>query len=66
MHMGKLSAHLVDVKGAFWGEFKPDEKINMKIPWGFEKFYPCGGLLFLKRILYMELKMQQKHFGDWI
>ena len=45
--MGKLRAHLVDVNGAFLlGEFKPNEKIYMKIPWGFEKFYPCGGLLF--------------------
>ena len=53
MPKGKLSAHLVNVNGAFLlGEFKPREKIDMKIPWGFEKFYPHGGLLFLKRTLY--------------
>ena len=39
MLMGKLSAHLVDVNGTFLlGEFKPNEKIYMKIPQGFEKF----------------------------
>ena len=39
----KLSAHLDDVNGAFLlGEIKPDEKIYMKIPQGFEKFYLCG------------------------
>ena len=48
-----MIAHLVDVSGAFLlGEFKPDEKIYMKIPWGFEKFYPDSGLLFLKRTMY--------------
>ena len=53
MLMGKLSAHLIDVNGVFsLGEFKPNEKIYMKIPWRFEKSYPCGGLLFLKRTLY--------------
>ena len=49
MLMGNLSAHLVDVNGAFLlGEFKPDKKIYMKIPWGFKNFYPQDGLLFPK------------------
>ena len=48
-----MHALLVDVNGTFLlGEFKPDENIYMKIPLGFEKFYPHGGLLFLKWMLY--------------
>ena len=47
MLMGNMEAHLVDVNGAFLlGEFKLDEKILMRIPHGFEKFYLQGGLLF--------------------
>ena len=30
------------------GQFKPEEKIYTKLLLGFEKFYPSGGLLFLK------------------
>ena len=53
MLMGGLAAHLVDVNGGFLlGQFKPTERIYMKIPLGFEKFYPLGGLLFLKCTLY--------------
>ena len=53
MLMGGFAAHLVDVNGAFLlGQFKPEEKIYMKIPLGFKKFYPSGGLLFLKCTLY--------------
>ena len=49
MLMGNMVTHLVDVNGAFLlGKFKLDEKIFMKIPCGFEKIYPQGGLLFLK------------------
>ena len=45
--MGGFAVHLVDVNGALLlGQFKPEEKIYMKIPLGFEKFYPSGGLLF--------------------
>ena len=47
MLMGGLAAHLVDGNGAFLLG-----KIYMKIPLGFEKFYPSGGLLFLKHTLY--------------
>ena len=53
MLMGNMIAHLVDVNGAFLlGEFKPHEKIYMRIPWGFEKFYLESGLLFFERTLY--------------
>ena len=56
MLMGKLAAHLVDVNGAFLlGHFKPEEQIYMKVPKGFENFYPIGGLLFCNE-LYMVLK----------
>ena len=55
MLVGKLSAHLVDVNSTFLlGEFKPDEKSFMKIQWGLEKFYPFGGLLFLKRTVWSQ------------
>ena len=50
MLMGNMIAHLVDVNGAFlFGEFKPDKKIYMKIPWGFKNFCPDGGLLFFRK-----------------
>ena len=53
MLMGSVAAHLVDVNGAFLlGQFKPTERIYMKILLGFKKFYPLGGLLFLKCTLY--------------
>ena len=53
MLMGGLAAHLVDLNGAFLlGQFKPTDRIYMKIPLGFEKFYPLGGLLFFKCTLY--------------
>ena len=45
MLMGSFAAHLVDT---LLGQFKPKEKLYMKIPLGFEKFYPSGGLVFLK------------------
>ena len=39
MLMGNMITHLVNVNGAFLlGEFMPDEKIYMKIPWRFKKF----------------------------
>ena len=60
--MGGLAAHLIDVNGAFLlGQFKPEEKIYMKAPLGFEKFYPSGGLLFLKCTLYV-IKNTAKEF----
>jgi hypothetical protein len=43
----------VDVKGAFLhGEFKDGEVIYMKVPHGFEKFYPDDLVLKLKKCLY--------------
>jgi hypothetical protein len=46
-------AHVVDVKGAFLcGEFKDGEKIYIKIPLGFEQFYPSDTVLLLKKMLY--------------
>jgi hypothetical protein len=45
--------HVVDVKGAFlYGEFGGSEKIYIKIPSGFEKFYPSNMVLLLKKTLY--------------
>ncbi len=46
-------AHILDVKGAFlYGEFKDGEKICIKIPSGFEGFYPSDTVLLLKKTLY--------------
>jgi hypothetical protein len=46
-------AHVVDVKGAFLhGEFKDKENIYIKIPLGFEGFYPSDTVLLLKKMLY--------------
>ena len=52
MLMGSMCAHLDDVNGLFLGEFKPEERISMKIPCGFKKYFPLGVLLFLKHTLY--------------
>ena len=53
MLMGRMCVHLVDVNGAFLlGEFKLEEKIFMKIPCRFKKYYLPGVLLFLKCTLY--------------
>ncbi len=46
-------AHVVDVKGAFfYGEFEDRGEIYIKIPLGFEGFYPSGTVLLLKKMLY--------------
>ncbi len=46
-------AHVVDVKGALlYGEFEDGEKIYIKIPLGFEEFYPRNTVLLLKKTLY--------------
>ncbi len=43
----------MDVKGAFLhGEFKDGEIIYMKVPHGFEKFYPDDVVLKLKECIY--------------
>ncbi len=45
-------AHVVDVKGAFlYGEFEDREKIYIRIPLGFEQFYPSNTVLLLKKML---------------
>ena len=64
MLMGSVAAHLVDVNGAFLlRQFKPTERIYMKILLGLKKFYPLGGLLFLKCTLY-GLKNAAKAFWN--
>ncbi len=46
-------AHVVDVKGAFLhGKFDNGEKINIKIPLGFEELYDNDTVLLLKKCLY--------------
>ncbi len=53
MIMASMLAHVVDVKEAFLhGEFEDGEIIHMKIPQGFEKHFPVGSVLLLKKCLY--------------
>jgi Reverse transcriptase (RNA-dependent DNA polymerase) len=51
--MALLHAQLMDVFFAFLlGHFNPKYKMYMRVPRGFEKFYPPGVVLLLKRTLY--------------
>jgi hypothetical protein len=51
--MTSWTAHLMDVHGAFLkGKFRDGEIIYMKIPQGFEKFYPKNVALLLLRTIY--------------
>jgi hypothetical protein len=51
--MTSWTAHLMDVHGAFLkGKFRDDEIIYMKIPQGFETFYPKNVALLLLRTIY--------------
>ncbi len=60
--MASMFAHVVDVKGAFLhGEFKDGEIIHMKVPQGFEKHFPKGSVLLLKKCFY-GLKQAAKRF----
>jgi hypothetical protein len=53
MVMAEVSAHVVDVKGAFLhGEFDDGEVIHKKVLQGFEKHFPEGNVLLLKKCLY--------------
>jgi hypothetical protein len=62
MVMADMIAHVVDVKGAFLhGEFEDGEKIYMKIPKGFEKYFLAESVLMLLKFLY-GLKQAAKAF----
>lgn len=51
--MAKMYMEVLDVKGAFLhGEFEDGEKIYMKIPQGFEKYYPANYVWLLLTTLY--------------
>ena len=64
MTMGKLHGELMDVCGAFLhGEFDRGEEIYMKIPQGFEKFYPSDILLKLKKTIY---GLKQSAYTFWV
>ncbi len=53
MIMADWQGQIVDVKGAFLhGEFKDGKVIYMKVPRGFEKFYPDDMVLKLKKCIY--------------
>jgi hypothetical protein len=53
MIMADWQGQIVDVKGAFLhGEFKDGKEIYMKVPRGFEKFYPDDVVLKLKKCIY--------------
>jgi hypothetical protein len=62
MIMADMLAHVVDVKGEFLhGEFEDGEVIHMKVLQGFEKHFPEGSVLLLKKGLY-GLKQAAKAF----
>ncbi len=51
--MADMLAHVVDVKGVFLhGKFEDGKVINMKVLQGFEKHFPKGSVLLLKKCLY--------------
>jgi hypothetical protein len=53
MIMANWQGQIVDVKGAFLhGESKDGKVIYMKVPHGFEKFYPDDVVLKLKKCIY--------------
>jgi hypothetical protein len=53
MIMANWQGQIVDVKGAFLhGEFEDCEVIYMKVPCGFEKFYPDDVVLKLNKCIY--------------
>ncbi len=53
MVMASMSAHIVDVKGAFLhGDFKDGEKVHMAIPRGFEKHFPADSVILLLKCLF--------------
>ena len=58
-----MYAELNDVKGAFpTGTFSKGEKLYMKVPKGFEKFYPGDVVLLLLKIIY---GLKQAAFEYW-
>ncbi len=53
MVMGDWQGWIVDIMGAFLhGEFKGGKIIYMKVPHGFEKYYPDDVVLKLKKCIY--------------
>jgi len=51
--MAMWAAQLIDVNGAFlYGTFEKGRKVYMKVPQGFEKFYPLECYLLLLKTLY--------------
>ena len=63
MIMGEMYAELNDVKGAFLnGTFSNNEKLYMKVPQGFERFYPSNVVLLLKKTIY---GLKQAAFEYW-
>jgi len=53
MTMAAMYAEINDVKGAFLnGTFSQGEKLYMKVPQGFEKYYPENILLLLLKTIY--------------
>jgi hypothetical protein len=64
MTMANWQRQSVDVKGAFLHEeFKDGEVIHMKVPHGFEKFYPDDVVLKLKKCIY---GLKQAAMAFWL
>jgi hypothetical protein len=53
MNMANWQSQIVDVKGVFLhGQFEDGKVIYMKVPRGFEIFYPDDVVLNLKKCIY--------------
>ena len=61
--MGRMHAELNDVKGAFLnGTFSQGEKLYLKVPQGFEKFYPANVVLLLLKTIYGLKQSAHEHW----
>jgi hypothetical protein len=65
--MVSSAAHLMDVHGAFLkGKFCDGEIIYMKVPQGFEKFYPKNVALLLLRTIYGLVQAALAFWGETV
>ena len=63
MILARFCGELLDVNGAFLlGEFGTEEKLYMKVPEGFEKFYAANVLLLLLKTIY---GLKQAAYAFW-
>jgi hypothetical protein len=65
--MTSWAAHLIDVHGAFLkGKFPDGEIVYMKVPQGFEKFYPKNVALLVLRTIYGLVQAALAFWGETV